>query len=153
MTAIDVPGLYCDDITFCWNHCERTDCPRNSCNIRDRNVPHSYTKDVPSDCPKQDSSNKRQIVEERIGDTVVELKERGNGTYLVVVKEKAGDWPLKWEIDDDGYRMCKCMWSAAYDDALATFNEEVMFEKNKKKSRKFEQKTLDANSERSVESV
>lgn len=56
MIAKDVPGLYCDDITFCWNRCERTDCPRNSCNIRDRSVPHSYTKETPSDCPKKDSS-------------------------------------------------------------------------------------------------
>ena len=73
-------------------------------------------------------------MKERIGDTVVELKERNDGTYLIIVKEKAGDWPLEWEIDEDGYRMCRCMWNAAYDDALATFNAAVTCEKNLRKN-------------------
>ena len=49
----DVPGLWCDDITFCQEKCEWKDCPRNSVNIRDRTVPHSYSVEIPEDCPKQ----------------------------------------------------------------------------------------------------
>ena len=51
-TAMDIEGMWCDDITFCQEHCERIDCPRNSYNIRDRRVPHSYSLERPKDCPK-----------------------------------------------------------------------------------------------------
>lgn len=49
----DVPGLWCDDITFCQEKCDWKDCPRNSKNIRDRKIPHSYFADTPDDCPKR----------------------------------------------------------------------------------------------------
>ena len=49
----DVPGLWCDDITFCQEKCEWKDCPRNSNNIRDKKIPHSYFVDTPDDCPKR----------------------------------------------------------------------------------------------------
>ena len=52
MSTIDNPGLYCDDITFCWQDCDLTQCPRNQCNIRDRAVPHSFSVETPGDCPK-----------------------------------------------------------------------------------------------------
>ena len=52
LTAIDIPGLYCDDIAFCWGPCEMGKCPRNPANIRDRSVPHLFTKEAPEDCPK-----------------------------------------------------------------------------------------------------
>ena len=39
-----------DDITFCQEECERVDCMRNSKNIRDRTVPHSYSVERPEDC-------------------------------------------------------------------------------------------------------
>lgn len=45
-------GLWCDDISFCQEQCERMDCPRNSKNIRDKTVPHSYIVGRPEDCPK-----------------------------------------------------------------------------------------------------
>jgi len=51
-SAIDIIGLWCDDISFCPEHCERIDCPRNSYNIRDRRVPHSFFVERPEDCPK-----------------------------------------------------------------------------------------------------
>ena len=49
----DVPGLWCDDITFCPEKCGWKDCPRNQANIRDRTVPHSFFTDTASDCPKR----------------------------------------------------------------------------------------------------
>lgn len=49
----DVPGLWCDDITFCSMKCTWTNCPRNQKNIRDKTALHSYCVDVPSDCPKK----------------------------------------------------------------------------------------------------
>lgn len=52
MSIIDITGLWCDDITFCQEECERMDCPRNQHNIRDRSIPHSFTIGIPSDCPK-----------------------------------------------------------------------------------------------------
>lgn len=48
----DVPGLWCDDITFCPEQCEWRSCPRNKLNIRDKTVTHSFSVEVPRDCPK-----------------------------------------------------------------------------------------------------
>lgn len=48
-----VDGLWCDDITFCRMHCEWLCCPRNSKNIRDRTIPHSFSVEIPGDCPKR----------------------------------------------------------------------------------------------------
>ena len=65
MNAKDIVGLYCDDITFCWNACNMKSCPRNSCNVRDRTIPHSYMVEIPSDCPKKDDSfTKQQAIQE-----------------------------------------------------------------------------------------
>lgn len=53
MTDIrDIVGLFCDDITFCPERCGWKSCPRNRENIRDKAVPHSYSVEVPKDCPK-----------------------------------------------------------------------------------------------------
>lgn len=49
----DIPGLWCDDISFCPKKCGMTSCPRNSKNIRDRSVPHSFFVEIPPDCPKE----------------------------------------------------------------------------------------------------
>lgn len=48
-----IDGLWCDDITFCPEKCGRESCPRNKKNIRDKTVPHSFSVEIPSDCPKQ----------------------------------------------------------------------------------------------------
>ena len=50
----DVPWLWGDDITFCLAECTYERCPRNSKNIRDKTIPHSYCKDIPKDCPIHD---------------------------------------------------------------------------------------------------
>lgn len=63
MSARDIESLWCDDITFCSERCERLDCPRNKENIRDKTVPHSYSVEIPSDCPKKESTD---YVEEEI---------------------------------------------------------------------------------------
>lgn len=41
-----------DDISFCPNECENIECMRNSKNIKDKSIPHSYFVETPSDCPK-----------------------------------------------------------------------------------------------------
>lgn len=42
-----------DDITFCPMDCSMRSCPRNSKNIQDRTIPHSYSVELPEDCPKR----------------------------------------------------------------------------------------------------
>lgn len=55
MSAKDIIGLFCDDITFCpYQKCRDTDCPRCQLNIRDHSIPHSYSIETPSDCPHKD---------------------------------------------------------------------------------------------------
>jgi len=58
MSAKDIVGLWCDDITFCpYKGCRRKTCPRNQIHIRDKSIPHSYFVERPPDCPyrkKQD---------------------------------------------------------------------------------------------------
>ena len=53
MDIRDIDGLWCDDITFCQETCERMDCPRNKHHIRDRSIPHSFSVEIPQDCPKR----------------------------------------------------------------------------------------------------
>ena len=54
-------NMWCDDITFCQEECERMDCPRNQHNIRDRRVPHSFSVEIPQDCPKKQEGKKSKI--------------------------------------------------------------------------------------------
>lgn len=49
----EVAALWCDDITFCPKSCDGTDCPRNMANIQDRTIPHSFSIEIPEDCPRQ----------------------------------------------------------------------------------------------------
>lgn len=60
MNAMDIVGLWCDDISFCPNKCGWESCPRNSRNIRDRTVPHSFFAETPPDCPKEEGERKRK---------------------------------------------------------------------------------------------
>ena len=46
-------GLWCDDITFCPEKCDLKSCPRNVLNMRDRSIPHSFSVEIPQDCPKK----------------------------------------------------------------------------------------------------
>lgn len=87
ITAIDVPGLYCDDITFCYNDCDLIKCPRNSKNIRDTSIPHSYSMDMPADCPKASAEEVSDSkAEERNGTTANEKVIEG----LVAMREFFG---------------------------------------------------------------
>lgn len=54
-------NMWCDDITFCQEECERMDCPRNQHNIRDRSVPHSFSVDVPQDCLKKQEEKESKM--------------------------------------------------------------------------------------------
>ena len=51
----DIAGLWCDDITFCPERCGWKNCPRNKQNIRDKTVPHSFSIEIPADCPKENN--------------------------------------------------------------------------------------------------
>lgn len=53
MDIREIDGLWCDDITFCPEKCGWKSCPRNNENIRDRTVPHSFSIEIPEDCPKR----------------------------------------------------------------------------------------------------
>lgn len=53
MDIRDIDGLWCDDITFCPEQCGWKSCPRNKQNIRDKTVPHSFSVEIPEDCPKR----------------------------------------------------------------------------------------------------
>lgn len=57
LTAMEIDGLWCDDISFCQEECDWMGCPRNKKNIRDRTVAHSYFVDTPPDCPKTKGEN------------------------------------------------------------------------------------------------
>ena len=48
-----IPGTWCDDITFCQEQCDLLSCPRNQKNIWDKTVPHSFSVEIPDDCPKK----------------------------------------------------------------------------------------------------
>ena len=52
MDIRDIDGLWCDDITFCPERCGWKDCPRNKQNIRDKTIPHSFSVEIPQDCPR-----------------------------------------------------------------------------------------------------
>lgn len=54
-----IEGLFCDDISFCPKRCGWTNCPRNSQNIRDKTIPHSYFVETPPDCPKLQQKEKK----------------------------------------------------------------------------------------------
>ena len=61
----DIVGLWCDDITFCPAKCGWTRCPRNSVNIRDKSVPHSFSVEIPADCPMPDQKKIESIFFEK----------------------------------------------------------------------------------------
>ena len=61
MSIIDIAGLWCDDITFCQERCNWIECPRNKYNIRDRSRPHSFSVEIPADCPKEELEAEEKI--------------------------------------------------------------------------------------------
>ena len=63
MSAEDIAGLFCDDISFCPATCGRISCPRNRINIRDRTIPHSYFADIPDDCPEKKEEQTPEWIE------------------------------------------------------------------------------------------
>ena len=63
MDIREIGGLWCDDITFCQETCKRMDCPRNKHHIRDRGVPHSFSVEIPSDCPKKQEGRRSGMTE------------------------------------------------------------------------------------------
>lgn len=123
LSAIDIEGLYCDDITFCPGKCDMRKCPRNKCNIRDNRIPHSFFADntPPSDCPKtfkkqyicikgfslplhDDDGNR--IENERIEVHNGDVFERTDTNIIggeVHLEADNGDWI---EISEDRFKKC-----------------------------------------------
>ena len=46
-------SCFSDDITVCPLKCDNMECMRNSKNIQDRTIPHSYSLELPDDCPNK----------------------------------------------------------------------------------------------------
>ena len=101
-----------DDITFCPLDCERTDCMRNSKNIIDRTIPHSYSVEIPEDCLKRfvswEKYQANRMIEYDYGTyehTNIACPDCGNQlmrrTDLVLTS-----FPQKYH-----YKCCKCEWT------------------------------------------
>lgn len=78
----DVPGLWCDDITFCPERCGWKDCPRNQANIRDRAIPHSFSVEIPQDCPKEQERSVKQMDREKVKKELLELNATAYGLWV-----------------------------------------------------------------------
>lgn len=72
----EISGLWCDDITFCPKRCGWRSCPRNEQNIRDRLVPHSFSVEIPQDCPKK-AGDDDDIMNATISDDMQEITMEG----------------------------------------------------------------------------
>ena len=90
MDIREIDGLWCDDITFCPAICGWKDWPRNKQNIRDKTIPHSFSVEIPQDCPKN-CADVEYLTDK--------LKEQE------AVKPKTGHWIYK-KYDD--MFMCSC---------------------------------------------
>lgn len=71
MDIREISGLWCDDITFCQEKCDMRDCPRNQCNIRDHNIPHSFSVERPKDCPKEKVMPDSEKVIKELNDWII----------------------------------------------------------------------------------
>lgn len=84
MGIIDIERLWCDDITFCPYKCDWMSCPRNLRNIRYRDIPHSYSVDLPQDCPKKESG--------------YIWRKYNDGWFTYFINKKTGE--KKYELDE-----------------------------------------------------
>ena len=88
-TLINVNAIWHDDITFCQEECDWTDCMRNKKNIRDKTIPHSFSVDVPEDCPK------KGCMKSMLKNFVIVKHFENSGKYLFLVPKSvslsAGD--------------------------------------------------------------
>ena len=67
MDSRGIDSLWCDDITFCQEDCERMDCQRNKRNIYDRTIPHSFSVEIPQDCLKARKVGKMNVLQKIFG--------------------------------------------------------------------------------------
>ena len=96
MSARDILGLWCDDITFCPNVCDVLVCPRNKENIRGRTIPHSYSVETPSDCPKSCQDDKEDINMHELLNKITDAKD----TLSNVVEQTSFDYFLYSTLTD-----------------------------------------------------
>ena len=125
MDIREIDGLWCDDITFCQETCERMDCPRNKHHIRDRSVPHSFSVEIPQDCPKKQEGGevgmKELIIKvddpsERAWDgssKVFETKELVRCKDCEYACICSDDWVICTHIDSNGNDKHPCDWFCA----------------------------------------
>ena len=103
-------SCFSDDITFCPLNCDNMNCMRNSKNIQDRTIPHSYSVEVPEDCPKNLISWEQSQ----------KINRYDNGTYEFtnIACPECGE-PLMRRTDivlttfppQYHYKCCKCEWT------------------------------------------
>lgn len=85
---------FSEDITFCPLTCSNTSCIRNKDNIRDRTIPHSYSTDIPDDCPNRAKNFKEILRPVSVDEALDVLQQNGwvlctyNGQPFAVVKHK-----------------------------------------------------------------
>ena len=53
---------FSEDITFCPLTCDNMECMRNSANIQDHTIPHSYSVEVPDCCPKRQFTTSLNVI-------------------------------------------------------------------------------------------
>lgn len=134
-----IDGMWCDDITFCQEECSWMNCPRNSKNIRDKTIPHSFSVEIPMDCPKKADKEISSRIIDDVGNIINEITTRvaetqdefifqtisrwwENKTQMVIGKKELID-ALKlykelvrcrdcvyWQDNNDGYPHVGCKW-------------------------------------------
>lgn len=89
-----IDGMWCDDITFCQEECSWTNCPRNSKNIRDKTIPHSFSVEIPMDCPKKADKEISSRIMDDVGNIINEITTRVAETQDEFIFQTISRW---WE--------------------------------------------------------
>jgi len=89
-----IDGMWCDDITFCQEECSWMNCPRNSKNIRDKTIPHSFSVEIPMDCPKKVGKEISSRIMDDVGNIINEITTRVVETQDEFIFQTISGW---WE--------------------------------------------------------
>lgn len=92
MDIRDIDGLWCDDITFCQEECDWTNCPRNQKNIRNKTIPHSFSVVIPDDCPKKEYKEMKCRIMDDVGNIIDELTTKVAETEDEFVFQTVSKW-------------------------------------------------------------
>lgn len=87
-----IDGMWCDDITFCQEECSWMNCPQNSKNIRDKTIPHSFSVEIPMDCPKKADKEISSRIMDDVGNIINEITTRVVETQDEFIFQTISDW-------------------------------------------------------------